>query len=108
MFLKFNALTSSASQLLEKAEQMRRDSEKEIQGNEPDFAQRLKDATQRRLAARNRFTANAASASSGESFAEKVKRAAQRHPKSKEQTQKAAQKNRERYTFKPRPHSKGE
>ena len=81
-----------AAQLLEVAEQMRRDSMKPVRGAEPDSAQLLKAAVKQRLAGSraNRVTASAASASD-EDFGEKLKQAVQKHPQSKEQAQKNAE-----------------
>jgi hypothetical protein len=91
---KFVGGTMTAADLEEHVAEMRAASLKPIQGAEPDFGQRLKAATQRRLG--KRITANA-SADGGEDYGQKLKQAVQRHPKSKEQTQKSAEKQRSRY-----------
>jgi hypothetical protein len=110
MFIRLNAHVDSASQLLERVEQMRRDSLTPVQGAEPDYGARLKDATKRRLfgCRANQVTANA-SANDGESFGEQLKRAMQKHQNSQQRHRENAEAEKARY-HKPqrRPHTKSD
>jgi flagellar hook-basal body complex protein FliE len=101
----FNGAIMNSAGLQEIVEQARRDSLTPVRGAEPDFGDKLRDAVKRRLSA-TRAQANVSA--DGEDFGERLKKAVQQHPKSKKQAQKNAEKDRARYTFKPRPRTKGE
>jgi hypothetical protein len=113
---KFSALTMNAADLQRRVEQFKRDSETPVQGAEPDFKQRLKEATQRRLSGAHQASRIEANVSaSNESFASKVARAVKTRTASRAQTvkQHAEQAERERsrypgYGIKRRQRTKGE
>jgi len=103
----------NASDLQKRVEQIRRDSEKVVQGAEPDFRQRLKEATQRQLSRHQRSRIEANVAASDESFAAKLSKAtkalAARRPETCKQHYERAEKERARYRkLTRRPHTKSE
>jgi hypothetical protein len=111
-----NGSVTSAADLLQRVEQIRRDSLKPVQNAEgaaPDFAQRLKLATQQQLAGahlQSRIEANVAA--SNESFGKKIADAVKARLAPRAMTQKQhderAARERARYPKPPRKRSKSE
>ena len=98
MIFKFISGTMTAADLDKQVEELKRGLGTPVQTSELDFAQRLKNVTKRQLAARsNRVFGDVSPSADDESFDQKLKRAVQKHPKSKENAQKIAVKARARY-----------
>jgi hypothetical protein len=91
----FTSPLMNAADLESRLRELRAASLKPIQGAEPDFGQKLKDAVKRRLAPYSAIQAHVAA--EDETFADKLRKAVQRHPKSRGQARKNADKDRARY-----------
>jgi hypothetical protein len=106
----FNGVSVSDADLKEIVERARRNSLTPIRGAEASFGARLKQATQQRLfgGCRASKAQTNVSANDDESFAERLRKAVEKHPKSKENAQKNAEKERSRYRRQPRPHTKSD
>jgi hypothetical protein len=96
MFI-FNSAVMSASDLDKRVAEFKRNSETPVQAAEPTFGQKLTEAVKRRVHNRRAGFMASASAEGDDSFGEKLKKAVQKHPKSKEQEQKTVEKERARY-----------
>ena len=113
MFVKINgAIINDAAELQRQVNQFKRDSETPVMGAEADFAQHLKEATQRRLAGHHAVAA-ASGTTAPESFARKVADAVKVRTarNSMSQKQHAEYAERERNRYKPitrRARTKGE
>jgi hypothetical protein len=100
MMFKFISGQMTMADLDKQVEEMKRGLGKPVQTAEPTFGAKLKEATKRKLggASYSRIQAStSAAANDDESFGNKLRKAVQKHPKSKEQTQKNAGKDRARY-----------
>jgi len=95
VMFKFPSPLMSAEDLESRLAAIRAASLTPIQGAEPDFGQKLKDAVKRRLAPYSAIQAHVSA--ENESFGDKLRKAVQLHPKSKEQARKNADKDRARY-----------
>jgi hypothetical protein len=112
---KFSALTNSTADLQRQVEQIKRDSETVVQNAEPDFRQRLKEATQWRLSGTHQASRIEANVSaSNESFGSKVARAVKarsdlRATTTQKQHAEQAEKERSRYRkLQPRERTKSD
>ena len=97
VMFKFTSPIMSAADLQEQVEQLKRGLGKPVQGPPDDFGQRLKEATRRRVAPFRGNRIQAHVKAEDETFADKLRKAVQLHPKSKEQAGKNADKDRARY-----------
>jgi hypothetical protein len=110
---KFGALTMSAADLQRHVEQFKRDSETPVLDAEPDFRERLKQATQRRLSGAHQASRIEANVTAGsETFGDKIVKAIKSRTPTARTTQKEhaerAERERERYKGYKRARTKGE
>jgi hypothetical protein len=91
----FNTAGMSATALQERVDEICRGLATPIRGAEATFGARLKDAVKARLSGQSIAAANAAS--EDETFGDKLRKAVQKHPRSKESAQKRTEKEAARY-----------
>ena len=96
MKFKFCGQITNAADLQHVVEQFKRNAETPVRNAEPTFGDRLKAAVKLKLGGAS-YSRTQASAKDDDSFGNKLRKAVQKHPKSKEQTQKNADKDRARY-----------